>query len=111
MIVPAWRWGRPTISSSSVVLPTPLRPMITTVSPGRMAKDRCSTTVVPSQPPHRPASSSAAGFGELGIAGLSEIDGAHLLGGHDLVGPALHQDRAGDHHRDVLREAAYNLHV
>src|SRR6185312_17023121 len=98
----------PMTVASSVDLPTPLRPMIDTVSPtASFSRISSSTTVSPY--PARTSSSWSASSGMSVL--LPEIDLSHLCIVADLLGRALREHRAGDEHRDLLREAEDDVHV
>src|SRR5258708_7341582 len=92
--------------ASNVVLPTPLRPIMLTFSPGASARLMSSRTTVSPYPAETAFSSTA-----LPMAGLPEIDVAHSRIGADLLRRAFHEDRTADHHGDALREAEHQIHV
>src|SRR5258706_11792680 len=95
MMLPLRRCARPTISSSKVLLPTPLRPTIATVSPAATCRLRSSTTSVGPQPPLSLRVSSTGRLPvEALLAGSAQVNRLHLRVGHDVLGLARHQQRA-----------------
>src|ERR1700752_605013 len=100
MMAPLFRWARPTISSSKVLLPTPLRPTTATVSPAATCRLRSSTTRVGPQPPLNLRVSSMGRLPvEALLAGCAQVHRLHVGGRHDVLGLARHQQRAVDEHR------------
>src|ERR1700730_16718891 len=100
------------MSSSDVVLPTPLRPTMATVSPAPTDRLRRSTIVVGPHPPVRPTRSSIARpAGEARLPGTSQIDGAYIGRGHHVGRRAGHQYPAVHKHAHLGREAAHHVHV
>src|SRR3569623_3175939 len=94
--------------ASSVDLPTPLRPMIDTVSPGASVKRTSSSTTVSPYPARTLSNWSA---GSAMVVRLAEIHFPHLFVASDLLGRALCENRAGHQHGYLAREAEHDVHV
>src|SRR6184192_1729339 len=111
-MAPPRRCARPTSSSSSVVLPTPLRPRIASVSPRPTRTLKSSTTRVGPQPPWslRVSSMGETSFEALRACG-AEVDGLHLRVRHHLPRLAGDQQGAIYQHRHLGGEAPHDLHV
>src|SRR4051794_38406414 len=98
--------------ASSVLLPTPLRPMIDSVSPAlRPSLMSSSTTVSPYPEKTSSRSSARSTMRSSPMAFLAEVDSAHLLVVHDGVGRAFDQHRTLHQHRDFLGETVHHVHV
>src|SRR6185437_13873212 len=119
---PPWSVVWPIIVVSSVLLPTPLRPMIDNVPPSASVSLISSSTTVSPYPAKTASSSStflvsAKARSTMGrsaadaTAFLPEIDRPHLLVRHDFMRRDLGENRAGDQHRDPAREANHDVHV
>src|SRR5262245_21773162 len=111
-ISPERSWARPAMSSSNVVLPTPLRPTTATVSPAAIERSRRSTMVVGPQPPVRPTTSSTVrSASKAGLPGHAEVHRAHLGPSHHLAGRPYGEHPAMDQDVDLGREAPDHVHV
>src|SRR5262245_51206133 len=112
LIEPLRRLARPMSNSSRVVLPTPLRPTMATVSPAATVNEKSSTLSVGPQPPDRPEISSMARLpAEACAAGGPEVDRLHVGRRHHRLGRTGHQHPAMHQHRHLGGEAAHDLHV
>src|SRR5205809_403684 len=89
--------------SSSVDLPTPLRPSTARLPFFGTSSEMPSSTTASPYPARTSRSSS--------MLGLSEIDLAHARIAPDFVGRAFDQDAAADHDDDAAREAEHHIHV
>src|SRR5262249_11940020 len=90
--------------SISVVLPTPLRPITTTISPRATAKSTpCSTRAWP-YPASRPLTASAG-------TSDANVDLPHARVITHAFGRVLHHQRAGCEHRHAIRIAEHEVHV
>src|SRR5262245_38465974 len=97
---------------SSVLFPTPLRPMTLMHSPGATVRLRSSSTTVSPYPAVTARSSRAPGAAIALPAPLAaEIDGAHLGVGRDLPGRSAGEDGSAHHHRDLPGKAEDEIHV
>src|SRR5437764_13609089 len=95
----------PAISSSKVVLPTPLRPTTATVSPAATERTSRSTMVVGPHPPVRPTTSSTVCLaGKARLSGGTEIHRAHLGRSHHLGGRSHRKHSTCDEDVDLRRE-------
>src|SRR5258705_12845222 len=111
MMLPLRRCARPTISSSKVLLPTPLRPTIATVSPVATSRLRSSTTSVgPQPPPSLRVSSIGRAFVESLPAGRPEVHRLHLRIGHHDFRLAGHQHRAVHQDGNLRGKTPHHLH-
>src|SRR5262245_52433115 len=95
------------IVSSSVDLPTPLRPSSARLPPSGTANVMPSSTPEAPEPPRTSSSASSASA----MTRPAQIDLAHPRVGSDLLRCALDQDAPADHHDDALREAEHDVHV
>src|SRR5690349_21624779 len=108
---PENRRARPMISSSNVVLPTPLRPITATVSPSPIRRSKSSTMVVRSQPPLRLRISSIGNARpEARLPRLAEVDGVDIRRGHDVVRRARHEHLPLHEYGDFGGESPHHLH-
>src|SRR5216684_1392155 len=99
-------------SSSRVLLPTPLRPTIDTVSPGATVRLKSSMISVGPQPPNNAQISSMAWRQPKARSpAFSEIDGLHIGRCHDLERRAGHHHLAVHHHCHLGCETPHDLHV
>src|SRR5262245_23802856 len=88
-----------------VVLPTPLRPITLTHSPGATVRLTSSRTTVSPYPAVTWRSSSApAGRAALPAMAAAQIDGADVGVGRDLPGAPGGEDGPAHHHRDLSGE-------
>src|SRR5258706_11156311 len=94
------------IVSSSVDLPTPLRPMMDRLSPGASARSIPSNTCVAPYPAVMPFNASVSG-----IQRAPEINRTHLAVGGDFRGRTFGENRAAHQHRDAVGEAEHEVHV
>src|SRR5215475_8379582 len=106
----------PMMVASSVVLPTPLRPMIDTVSLAPSAKRISSSTTVSPYPARTLSRSSAPSammhsLTAAVMAFLAEIDRSDLLVIHDLVGSALRAHGALHQDSDLFGKTKNDVHV
>ncbi len=92
--------------SSSVDLPTPLRP-----STARLPFVRHFERNVVEHHGVAVARAHARAAQAAVHDGFTEVDLAHALVARDLVGRALHQDAPAHHHDDAAGEAEHHVHV
>src|SRR5262249_49183425 len=102
--------------ASTVVLPTPLRPMIETVSLAPSAKRISSSTTVSPYPARTLSRSSAPlammhSLAAAAMAFLAEIDRSDLLVIHDLVGSALREHGTLHQNGDLFGKTKDDVHV
>src|SRR5215831_17962152 len=97
---------KPMSVTSSVVLPTPLRPSSARLSPSSSRNEISSSTTAPPYPARTPSTASSSP-----MRGLTEIDLLHPRVARDLLRSALDQHRTADEHRDALREPEDQTHV
>src|SRR3954452_20255334 len=98
--------------SSSVDLPTPLRPSTARLPCCGISSDMPSSTTESPYPARTPSrtSSGSAMTGPV-MTRFAQIHFAHACIGRNLVGRAFEQDAAAHHHDDAACEAEHEVHV
>src|SRR5580765_4085014 len=96
----------PITVASSVLLPTPFRPMTLMQSPRSRARLTSSSTTVSPYPAMTCRSSSA-----LAMGGLPEVDRSHVGIGPDLAWASAGEHRSVHQHGDLRSESEHEGHV
>src|SRR5882672_11206082 len=96
----------PNSVTSSVVLPTPLRPSSARLSPSRSVNEMSSSTTEAPYPAVTPSSASRSAM--LRLAEIDLLD-ARIPG--DLLRRAFRQHLATDEYGDAFGEAEHEIHV
>src|SRR5215475_9739280 len=100
------------IVASRVVLPTPLRPIMDTVSLGASARRMSSSTTVSPWPARTLSSSSTrSAMMASAMAFLAKINRPHLFVIHDFGGCTLGEDRTLHQHGDLFCKAEHDVHI
>src|SRR5437764_4848983 len=98
------------IGSTNVVLPTPLRPITTSVSPGKMSRSSpCSTRAAP-YPALTPRRDISGDFMPV-ASSVSKVGLSHAVVAADLVRRATRQHGAAGEDRNPVSKAEDEVHV
>src|SRR5262245_51233257 len=94
-------------ASSSVVLPTPLRPRTARLPCSSTASEMSSRTTASPYPARTPSNASSGSA----MTRTPEVDLAYARIGGDFLGAAFDQDATADHDDDAACESEHDVHV